>query len=68
MARFTLPRDLYHGKGSLEVLKQLKGLASLWWPISSTTAPCSPAGAMAAINNNPQSMQISVLMVRGKCR
>ena len=25
MARFTLPRDLYHGKGSLEVLKQLKG-------------------------------------------
>ena len=25
MARFTLPRDLYHGKGALEVLKQLKG-------------------------------------------
>ena len=25
MARFTLPRDLYHGKGSLEVLKTLKG-------------------------------------------
>ncbi|MHC1685732.1 MAG: iron-containing alcohol dehydrogenase [Clostridiaceae bacterium] len=25
MARFTLPRDIYHGKGSLEVLKQLKG-------------------------------------------
>ena len=25
MARFTLPRDLYHGKGSLEVLKELKG-------------------------------------------
>ncbi len=25
MARFTLPRDLYHGKGSLEVLKNLKG-------------------------------------------
>ncbi len=25
MARFTLPRDLYHGKGSLEVLKSLKG-------------------------------------------
>lgn len=23
--RFTLPRDLYHGKGSLEVLKTLKG-------------------------------------------
>ena len=23
MARFTLPRDLYHGKGSLEVLKTL---------------------------------------------
>ena len=25
MGRFTLPRDLYHGKGSLEVLKSLKG-------------------------------------------
>ncbi|SHE30878.1 iron-containing alcohol dehydrogenase [Clostridium fallax] len=25
MARFTLPRDLYHGKGCLEVLKTLKG-------------------------------------------
>ena len=25
MARFTLPRDLYHGKGSLETLKNLKG-------------------------------------------
>ena len=25
MARFTLPRDLYHGKGSLEMLKTLSG-------------------------------------------
>ena len=25
MARFTLPRDLYHGKGSLEALKTLSG-------------------------------------------
>ena len=25
MARFTLPRDLYHGKGSLEELKNLTG-------------------------------------------
>ncbi|MGM0551078.1 MAG: iron-containing alcohol dehydrogenase, partial [Bacteroidota bacterium] len=25
MERFTLPRDLYHGKGSMEVLKTLKG-------------------------------------------
>ena len=25
MARFTLPRDLYHGKGSLEMLKTLTG-------------------------------------------
>ena len=25
MARFTLPRDLYHGKGALETLKNLKG-------------------------------------------
>ena len=25
MARFTLPRDIYHGEGSLEVLKTLKG-------------------------------------------
>ncbi|MPQ43704.1 iron-containing alcohol dehydrogenase [Clostridium tarantellae] len=25
MTRFTLPRDIYHGKGSLETLKNLKG-------------------------------------------
>ena len=25
MGRFTLPRDLYHGKGALEELKNLKG-------------------------------------------
>ena len=25
MQRFTLPRDLYHGKGALEALKTLKG-------------------------------------------
>ena len=25
MAKFTLPRDLYHGKGTLETLKTLKG-------------------------------------------
>ncbi|MCQ2797963.1 MAG: butanol dehydrogenase, partial [Bacilli bacterium] len=25
MARFTLPRDIYHGAGCLEVLKTLKG-------------------------------------------
>lgn len=25
MARFTLPRDIYHGEGSLEVLKTIKG-------------------------------------------
>ena len=25
MSRFTLPRDLYHGKGCLEELKNLKG-------------------------------------------
>ena len=25
MARFTLPRDVYHGKGALENLKALKG-------------------------------------------
>ena len=25
MARFTLPRDIYYGKGSLEELKNLKG-------------------------------------------
>ena len=25
MARFTLPRDLYHGKGALEALKSLTG-------------------------------------------
>ena len=28
MQRFTLPRDLYHGKGSLEALKSLEGKKS----------------------------------------
>ncbi len=34
MARFTLPRDIYHGKGALEHLKELKGTKSndlRWW-------------------------------------
>ena len=25
MARFTLPRDIYHGKGSIDVLKNIEG-------------------------------------------
>ena len=25
MARFTLPRDIYHGKGALEALKSFEG-------------------------------------------
>ena len=29
MARFTLPRDLYHGAGSLEELKNLKGTKAI---------------------------------------
>ncbi|MGN0587159.1 MAG: iron-containing alcohol dehydrogenase [Oscillospiraceae bacterium] len=29
MARFTLPRDLYHGKGALENLKTLKGTKAM---------------------------------------
>lgn len=29
MARFTLPRDLYHGKGSLDALKSLKGTKAI---------------------------------------
>ena len=29
MVRFTLPRDLYHGKGALEALKTLKGTRAM---------------------------------------
>ncbi|MBQ8383151.1 MAG: iron-containing alcohol dehydrogenase [Clostridia bacterium] len=29
MARFTLPRDLYHGKGSIEILKTFKGTRAM---------------------------------------
>ena len=29
MGRFTLPRDLYHGKGSLAELKNLKGTKAI---------------------------------------
>lgn len=29
MARFTLPRDVYHGKGSLEELKNIKGTKAI---------------------------------------
>ena len=34
MQRFTLPRDLYHGKGALEALKTLRRKARndlCWW-------------------------------------
>ena len=30
MARFTLPRDLYHGKGALEALKTFKGKKAMY--------------------------------------
>lgn len=30
MSRFTLPRDIYHGKGCLEELKNLKGKKQSW--------------------------------------
>ena len=30
MFRFTLPRDIFHGKGSLEALKNLKGKKPLY--------------------------------------
>ena len=29
MARFTLPRDVYHGKGCLEELKNIKGTKAI---------------------------------------
>lgn len=29
MARFTLPRDIYHGKGALEALKSFKGTKAM---------------------------------------
>ena len=29
MARFTLPRDIYHGKGCLEELKKSEGKESI---------------------------------------
>lgn len=30
MQRFTLPRDLYHGKGALEALKDFEGKKRLF--------------------------------------
>lgn len=38
MQRFTLPRDLYHGKGALEALKTLEGKSycMCWWRINET--------------------------------
>ena len=37
MQRFTLPRDLYHGKGSLEALKTFEGkkaIVCVGWKLS----------------------------------
>lgn len=31
MQRFTNPRDIYHGKGALEVLKQFEGKRLSVW-------------------------------------
>ena len=31
MQRFTLPRDLYHGKGALEALKNFEGKQVWKW-------------------------------------
>ena len=31
MARFTLPRDIYHGKDALDALKTFKGKRKINW-------------------------------------
>ena len=48
MARFTLPRDLYHGKGALEALKTLKGKKAICYPgmeegLTGAEVTCQPA-------------------------
>ena len=51
MARFTLPRDLYHGKGSLEALKTLKGKRAI--VVVGGGSPIDAAKAMWAFYEYP---------------
>ena len=52
MARFTLPRDLYHGKGALENLKTLTGKKAI--VVVGGGSPIDAAKAMWAFYEYPQ--------------
>ena len=51
MARFTLPRDLYHGKGALEALKTLEGKRAI--VVVGGGSPIDAAKAMWAFYEYP---------------
>ena len=62
MKRFTLPRDIYHGKGSLDELKKLKGKRAI---VISGGSSMRRGGFLDRVANNLKEAGMEVKLFEG---
>lgn len=62
MVRFTLPRDIYHGKGSIDVLKEIKGKKAM---IVMGGGSMRKFGFLQKVENNLKEAGLEVMVFEG---
>ncbi len=62
MARFTLPRDLYHGKGAIDALKTFKGKKAI---ICTGGGSMKRFGFLERVENNLKEAGMEVALIEG---
>ena len=62
MVRFTLPRDIYHGKGSIDALKEIKGKKAM---IVMGGGSMRKFGFLQKIENNLKEAGLEVMVFEG---
>ena len=62
MVRFTLPRDIYHGKGSIDALKEIKGKKAM---IVIGGGSMRKFGFLQKIENNLKEAGLEVMVFEG---
>ena len=62
MARFTLPRDLYHGKGAIDALKTFKGKRAI---ICTGGGSMKKFGFLERVENNLKEAGMEVALIEG---
>ncbi len=62
MARFTLPRDLYHGKGAIDALKTFKGKKAV---ICTGGGSMKKFGFLERVENNLKEAGMEVALIEG---